>query len=255
MTVAPACPECAAPVQPTWDWCHDCGYDPDGLRDGEAAEPSQVTPAEPLATLDDWRFEPPPTPVHHGPGRGARIALTVVFAVLGVVIVGLTLPFFVGTESEPGVQQSAATVVPTTVPWLSFTAPEATFVARFPSAPTDLSEERPAGEDTVTVTVYAAVEDDYAMQVGTYDYPPDAAFQLDDAVDGAARSVQGSVTSETPTTFAGYPAVDYEIISLGGLITATVVDTGDRAYLIQYVAVEPDPAVWDQFRSSVQLMP
>jgi hypothetical protein len=28
----PRCPTCGAPVQPNWDWCHLCGYDPEGLR-------------------------------------------------------------------------------------------------------------------------------------------------------------------------------------------------------------------------------
>lgn len=28
----PRCPRCATPVEPDWDWCRQCGYDPDGLR-------------------------------------------------------------------------------------------------------------------------------------------------------------------------------------------------------------------------------
>ena len=28
----PPCPRCAAPVLPDWDWCQQCGYDPEGLR-------------------------------------------------------------------------------------------------------------------------------------------------------------------------------------------------------------------------------
>lgn len=26
------CPQCRADVDPTWDWCHACGFDPEGLR-------------------------------------------------------------------------------------------------------------------------------------------------------------------------------------------------------------------------------
>ena len=29
--VSPKCPSCAAPVQPDWDWCQLCGYDPEEL--------------------------------------------------------------------------------------------------------------------------------------------------------------------------------------------------------------------------------
>lgn len=28
----PRCPTCGAPVQTDWDWCHLCGYDPEGLK-------------------------------------------------------------------------------------------------------------------------------------------------------------------------------------------------------------------------------
>ena len=29
--VTPKCPSCSAPVQPDWDWCQLCGYDPESL--------------------------------------------------------------------------------------------------------------------------------------------------------------------------------------------------------------------------------
>jgi hypothetical protein len=38
---APACPGCGSEVQPDWDWCHHCGYDPEGLR----PEPAGATAA------------------------------------------------------------------------------------------------------------------------------------------------------------------------------------------------------------------
>jgi len=28
----PRCPECRTPVQPTWDWCMACGFDPEWLK-------------------------------------------------------------------------------------------------------------------------------------------------------------------------------------------------------------------------------
>jgi hypothetical protein len=45
---APRCPTCGSPVQPDWDWCQLCGYDPDGLKPagwmpaGLAPEPAAV---------------------------------------------------------------------------------------------------------------------------------------------------------------------------------------------------------------------
>src|SRR5579862_1078837 len=29
---APKCPTCGTAIQPDWDWCHLCGYDPDNLK-------------------------------------------------------------------------------------------------------------------------------------------------------------------------------------------------------------------------------
>ena len=26
----PVCPECATPVEVDWEWCHGCGFDPEG---------------------------------------------------------------------------------------------------------------------------------------------------------------------------------------------------------------------------------
>lgn len=37
-TSEPACPRCDVAIQPDWDWCHACGYDPMGLRPS-AADP------------------------------------------------------------------------------------------------------------------------------------------------------------------------------------------------------------------------
>ncbi|MGZ4695747.1 MAG: hypothetical protein ACXWCM_07150 [Acidimicrobiales bacterium] len=32
MPPSPKCPECRVDVQPSWDWCMSCGYDPEGLK-------------------------------------------------------------------------------------------------------------------------------------------------------------------------------------------------------------------------------
>ena len=44
----PRCPRCAALVEPDWDWCQQCGYDPDGMRpEGvEADAAGRSEPAE-----------------------------------------------------------------------------------------------------------------------------------------------------------------------------------------------------------------
>jgi hypothetical protein len=46
MSQEPRCPKCHTVVQPSWDWCMGCGYDPAGRRpDGEdAGEPAGPGP-------------------------------------------------------------------------------------------------------------------------------------------------------------------------------------------------------------------
>lgn len=47
---APSCPKCGTAVEPTWDWCHSCGYDPEGKRlqqlRQQAADPSPATSSD-----------------------------------------------------------------------------------------------------------------------------------------------------------------------------------------------------------------
>lgn len=50
----PNCPRCTGPVRPDWDWCQNCGYDPEGLK--------------PIG----WVPEPPPEPETGGRRRSRR---------------------------------------------------------------------------------------------------------------------------------------------------------------------------------------
>ena len=43
---APKCPTCGTAIQPDWDWCHLCGYDPDNLK-----PVGWISPTEPGAEL------------------------------------------------------------------------------------------------------------------------------------------------------------------------------------------------------------
>jgi hypothetical protein len=41
------CPECSTEVQPDWDWCHACGWDPEGLRPAAGAPAAPPPPPPP----------------------------------------------------------------------------------------------------------------------------------------------------------------------------------------------------------------
>jgi hypothetical protein len=42
----PVCPECATPVQLDWEWCHSCGFDPEGNRPPELSAPRRSDEAQ-----------------------------------------------------------------------------------------------------------------------------------------------------------------------------------------------------------------
>jgi hypothetical protein len=73
------CPQCSVVVQPTWDWCHGCGYDPDGLREAghEAAEhlgegiPDDDVPPPPPPPPPPSAAPPPPS--GDAPTRGGLL--------------------------------------------------------------------------------------------------------------------------------------------------------------------------------------
>jgi hypothetical protein len=50
MAQEPRCPKCHTTVQPSWDWCMDCGYDPAGRKPGDWT-PSTPAPS-PAPTID-----------------------------------------------------------------------------------------------------------------------------------------------------------------------------------------------------------
>ena len=108
-TDGPRCPRCATEVQPSWDWCHACGYDPDGLRPATALPPpgapsdgpvpSYPSPAvgEPLPAYG----LPAPPP---GPAKRTGVALTIgAIAIVMVLVVGVTAVLLLGKTSNPSV--------------------------------------------------------------------------------------------------------------------------------------------------------
>jgi len=91
-TAPPVCPRCHVPVQPDWDWCQSCGYDPEGTR-GPADAPVTRAPVPPPAApavpkLDDFgsaaRRDPVPPPKRRPIGAALKVVVVLVVAVVGI---------------------------------------------------------------------------------------------------------------------------------------------------------------------------
>jgi len=61
MSHEPRCPKCHTTVQPSWDWCQGCGYDP------ASRKPDGWTPASAVPVAATTSPPPVPAPVR-GPG-------------------------------------------------------------------------------------------------------------------------------------------------------------------------------------------
>src|SRR4051794_12463295 len=65
----PQCPRCGVAVQPTWDWCHECGFHPDAVGAIGAAPPPPPPPPPPSAMGPGPSFVPVAVPREMGDPR------------------------------------------------------------------------------------------------------------------------------------------------------------------------------------------
>jgi hypothetical protein len=111
-------------VQPSWDWCHSCGYDPEGLRPaGWTAESATSTtggtatmapprPAVSAITVEDARPQQISDPdwVHQdGPDRRlTHLATLGVLAAILVAVAGLVFVILMVLHQPVGATRSDA---------------------------------------------------------------------------------------------------------------------------------------------------
>jgi hypothetical protein len=109
VTNQPECPDCRTPVQPTWDWCMACGYDPEWLKpagwkpgpvlvgSGAAAPP----PGSPLA------YAPAPAPVA-ARERMSYVGVIGLVAAIVIAVGGLILVMVLVLNRPIGTTQANA---------------------------------------------------------------------------------------------------------------------------------------------------
>jgi len=148
------CPECRAEVQADWDWCHACGWDPEGLRPRDAALAGGSTPTPPPPRGSTSAPPPPPTrPTGPEPAVSCTtVALIGAVAAFGLVIVAIAVVGFLGapdpvaapatTPSTAAPTTAPTTVAPPTTPstvaevWMPWTDPDGRVTVELPAEPT-----------------------------------------------------------------------------------------------------------------------
>lgn len=165
----PTCPECGVGIQPTWDWCQGCGFDPEGLKPAgwqpnAAAVPAPgpgspgATPVFSAPSRPAAPFVPPPgqlpppgypappgfvPPPKSGPstGRvlviiGAVVAVLLLLPVLAIAAVTL-LGRSATSKFEPVAPAINRPVSTTAAPvtWTPWVAPDKKYQIDFPCVP------------------------------------------------------------------------------------------------------------------------
>ena len=236
-----SCPQCGTEVQAHWDWCHACGWDPEGLRPAGWASPA---PAVTGAAAP--RPSPPPQPARSRTGTPtvALVLIGVVGGFVGLAVILVLAVTFLGTPEEPastfaavdGAIESAdgpaAPVAPAPsggapaeAGWRRYTAADGSFGIDFPGEPEVLSTPARAGSRYTTA-------EQASLQVGSVRYT--ALFQeyspgfdtsdpitlLHEAIDPKLEYQGITGITKTPTTFAGAPALRFSGSSADGAVVA-----------------------------------
>lgn len=143
----------------------------------------------------------------------------------------------------------------------TFTSDEGRFRVDFPAEPERRSQNVGAGESRMELVAFTAADGDgQVFSVAYADYPQDMATDpkelLDSAVDGAASSTGGSVTSREQSTYQDNEAIEYLIDGADSQIRARAVLAGSRLYILQVVRQE-DPVQasrFETFAGSLQIL-
>ncbi len=278
----PACPRCHSEVQDGWDWCHVCGFDPDGLkppdpdwrdlpspRFGETPEWGAPIgqPAGTAPGVGAPQWGPPPVGpglstnghAHPKPGRsGATVVLIViaglvVAAVVGIIVLVLAVTLL-GRSADVVGKQTGATVPPGSA---RFVAPDGSFSADFPVAPSR-GPGATATHSTVAGTTWEASAGGIMYFVTVSPLIPgarlDASAALNGGIAGFDSRFPGTYHERTPTTVDGFKAEQFAVTGTSGtMVRGTVVVSPHTIYIIAAAGSPTQQAELDAFRDSLHV--
>jgi len=139
-----------------------------------------------------------------------------------------------------------------------YVAADAQFRATFPRLPKRESQTVNVRDVQLPLVTYTAESGDTSFFVGAYDLGPEAPFDLNAALNGAAANIDGSVKSAATETFAGTDAL-HGVITLkddAATVELLVFRTRERAYLIEVVGDSEAQVAkaFTEFKSSFALL-
>jgi hypothetical protein len=233
-------------VQVDWDWCHGCGFDPDGRR-------RQAAPSSP-GWPNGGPMGPAAGPWTPPPAAGARSSSSagrIVAIVLGVCIVGLVLVAGCSVAAVTFLGKAATTTTladddpsgasAATPTWTRFAPPGAGFSVELPGTPKEKNEPTSSPGVTLTTHGFELIVDDTDYGVGYIDAPPGSYYNFDQGAAAIAKSLNGTMTDKVAVNYAGNQAMDFTVSSTtDGRGRVRLLVIGNRTYFM-VVASSKDP--------------
>jgi hypothetical protein len=273
------CPTCGTEVQPDWDWCHACGFDPESKRpptSGRGAPPVQRSsgpqqlpagrgPAYGGAHQPDWGPSPGP-PSTTGKIVGIVVAVVLLAVCLPVVaILGVT---FLGRASSS--KASPATtdedgghaVSVAEQPWTKTTGDDGSFSFEMPGTPKkDVQNDTSRPGFSFTTTTYELATSDYDMVFGSLKLPPGTSLPadpgplLESALGETAKGLGASIDSKDPSAFAGNPARQFNLSKAGYTGRCLAFVAGGTRVILACVLGSPtlDEPTYQKLLAGIQL--
>jgi hypothetical protein len=264
------CPQCGVRIEPTWDWCQGCGFDPEGLK--PAGWIPSSAPQTPAAT--PWpppSFTGPPATVPNPPGKGTRRRVgAVIGAAVVVLVAGVWARASLGAHdsatSKSVASSSTATTAPiptiattTTQPsWTTFTPADKAYTIDLPGTP---HSEVVAAHDHLLPSKRYEFDGRDGTQYIVHSAETEGGYILDPTLTFAGEFLlyqkRGYAAAPAEdTTVAGLPAEKYIVGGGDGTqVEATCVVGRTRYFMIVIVTpkgVDADPVRYDHFLNSLQ---
>jgi len=219
MTNGPACPQCGAIVEAHWDWCHACGFDPEGLMPSDlgstipaasGAVPRNLTAPPPTASAPTmtprWDSDWNPAPTAVKPNRVSKVFATIGIILGGLVVLAVAAFLLVGPRIHKSVlstKSGAGASDP-----VAYTSPDGTYSAKLSGTPK--VEDQP-GKDGEVLHTWGWDGGANAQVIVSADFSADLpAGALQEALEPAVRKQVTGKGLVTPTTFEGHPAFNFE---------------------------------------------
>ncbi len=241
MASGPPCPQCGTEVQPGWDWCHRCGFDPENLRPAGGAAPPAPAPFAPMGSPP----AAPPVPTRSGPGVQQVLSITLV-VVVALAALGGVAWFVLSRDHTTSASSSTTSTLPPAVSLVPANGPDGSYTIGFPGRqlPPEALPQAEPGQQVIGWSEENAFDPAAGRAYLVLSMAAPRSLSRADQLRGldamAAEFATDPSSSSIETTFQGYPARRYSATIGGKPSSGVALVTDTHIYLILSTGPNPD---------------